>query len=129
MRRLLFLLSAVACSAASTSAATRRSVLLSSAALASTCAQPASASKFPQHVEDLDRAVAAGNVQAVQDALRTLGLRADEQAAAVAIQPTGDASQLRPIAISQATKLSSIKLSVGCPDAARTADDFVRYVW
>jgi hypothetical protein len=127
MRRLLFLLSAVACSAASTSAATRRSVLLSSAALASTCAQPASASKFPQ--QDLDRAVAAGNVQAVQDALRTLGLRADEQAAAVAIQPTGDASQLRPIAISQATKLSSIKLSVGCPDAARTADDFVRYVW
>ena len=91
--------------------------------------QPCAASKFPQHVEDLDRAAASGDTSAVQAALRTLGLRSDLQAAARAIDHTGDGAKLRPQALTQASKLASTKLSVGVAGALNSPDDPIRYIW
>ena len=107
-----------------------RRAVLGRALTASSCAQvslaalPAHASKFPQHVEDLDRAAASGDVGAVQRALQVLALPSDEAAALRAIKPIGDSAALSPKVNAVSEKVSSFKVSVSAP-----RNENVLYMW
>ena len=85
---------------------------------------PASASKFPQHVEDLDRAVIRRDVDAVRDALRVLGLPADD----VAVRQT----MVRAVvdtAVSVRSAATSTKVSVSLGSPPTEKEHYVRYIW
>ena len=106
-----------------------RRAVLGRALTASTClpigfAAPAQASKFPQHVEDLDRAATSGDANAVQLALRVLALPSDEATARRAIKSIGDAAALSPKTDAVSEKISSFKVSVSAP-----GNDNVLYMW
>ena len=106
-----------------------RRAVLGRALTASTClpigfAAPAQASKFPQHVEDLDRAATSGDANAVQLALRVLALPSDEATARRAIKSIGDAAALSPRTDAVSEKISSFKVSVSAP-----GNDNVLYMW
>ena len=107
---------------------TRRSAILGTG-LASTILrpQPAAASKFPQHVEDLDKAARSKDVPATRDALKTLALPCDEASAAAAISPVGDLSLLRPSVVKVNAGLSSFKVTVAAP--APTDDYTIKIMW
>ena len=85
--------------------------------------QTAAASKFPQHVEDLDRAASAKDVPATQAALRTLGLTDSAEQAKIVIEHTGDASKLRPAVSKIQQALTSTKITVTVPGATPSMDD------
>lgn len=107
-----------------------RRTLMGRALTALTCpavgfaALPAQASKFPQHVEDLDRAATSGDSHAVQLALRVLALPSDEATAQLAIEPIGDATTLSPKTDAVNERISSFKVSVSAP-----GNDNVVYMW
>ena len=109
---------------------TRRAALAAAAAAAisTTTPLPAFASKFPQHVEDFDRASRARDAAAIRVALKTLDVPVDESNVAVALDHTGDAAKLRPIVTSVKEALSSYKLTVAVPGATPDGG-FIRIVW
>ena len=109
-------------------AVTRRTIIgTSGLAVASGFSKPAAASKFPQHVEDLDKAAAARDIGATRAALKILGLPDDEVSAATAISPTGDISKLRPKVQNVQSALTSFKVTIAAPPAE--SDYEVKIMW
>jgi desulfoferrodoxin (superoxide reductase-like protein) len=87
------------------------------------------ASKFPQHVEDLDRAARAGDGAAVRTALRTLGIPSDDQAVAITLKPVGDAG-MHVINCGTISKgLSSAKIPLSMEMHPMQPEHFVRFMW
>lgn len=119
-------LAVLAAALAFTGPVTSRRAVLSSAAAAAIAspALPAFASKFPEHVQDLDKAATSKDVAAVQKALKTLALPSDEATAKRVFTPTGDAKKLTATANFQ-LKVSSAKVQVSVPES----DAVVKYVW
>ena len=92
------------------------------------CPPAALASKFPQHVEDLDRAVLLADVGAVQAALRVLGLPAEESAALTMMKHTGTAEEHNVVS-SYRVAAASTKVSVSLPSHPMTSAHYVRILW
>ena len=85
---------------------------------------PAYASKFPEHLENLDRAAASSSVSAVQQALKTLGLPPDEANARRVIHKSGDEEALTPSATAR-KGASSFKVTINVP----RSDFQIKYMW
>ncbi len=98
------------------------------AALAAT-SKPAYASKFPQHVEDLDRAAQAKDLRGVRAALRVLGLPDDEETAGIAIEHTGNPEKHAIQASEVRHGLSSDKVTLSMPAHPSKPDHFIRFMW
>lgn len=76
-----------------------------------------------------DRAVVAGDVGAVRDALALFDLNVDEDAAKAAITPSGGAAGHQPVIVSTTTGLASTKVTMRVPDAVMEKDNFIKLLW